>query len=699
MAISDELNRIIQAKAGIRSALEEKGLTIGDSSTLDEYPGLIQEMETGGGSSQDTSVLIDLIQRNITSIDIPYGITQIGDHAFRGCTNLIDVSIPNTVDHIYNSAFEGSGLRSINLPPSVRFLGGSCLKNTKIQHLYIPNTISQPYGNFNTAVDVFSYNSSLISVTFQEPADFTQIPQGMCYYCPELRTVNIPQTITKIWSDAFRKCYELSKIVIPESVIEIGNNAFYDVSFGMSMAMLPTTPPTLSQTGNNIFGGSGYNWPIYVKNTAVDTYKNAGGNWDNVSTRIQPLAAMDYDSSTMTVTASGRDNVELYVDSSLIDSSVYTFTPGTADASHVITVKSVDPSLGVLDEVSQEILIEGEEIDYSTQYFGLTAVQNASVGLTGQNTVDMKYSSDGENWTQWDYANETLNLPAGETLYFKGDNSTGFSTSTTSGMYNSFVLKTGRVKAHGNVQSLLYDDNFVNNNTIPNISCFANLFFNCSALTTAPVLPATTLTNYCYSNMFERCTSLITAPVLPATTLTNYCYQAMFANCTSLTTTPVLPATRVPLGGYYRMFENCTSLITAPELPATSFGQSAYGSMFEGCTSLTTPPSILPASTNTDKFVYDAMFKDCTSLTTAPVISQITYKQNIFGSMFEGCTSLNYIKYIGTSPLTSLYHTDWVKNVSSTGTFVMNADATWDPEEYRGTSGIPEGWTVEKVTA
>ncbi len=173
----------------------------------------------------------------------------------------------------------------------------------------------------------------------------------------------------------------------------------------------------------------------------------------------------------------------------------------------------------------------------------------------------------------------------------------------------------------------------------------------------------------------------------------------MFANCTSLTTTPVLPATRVPLGGYYRMFENCTSLITAPELPATSFGQSAYGSMFEGCTSLTTPPSILPASTNTDKFVYDAMFKDCTSLTTAPVISQIPYKQNIFVSMFEGCTSLNYIKYIGTSPLTSLYHTDWVKNVSSTGTFVMNADATWDPEEYRGTSGIPEGWTVEKVTA
>jgi len=41
MAISDELSRLITAKAGIKSALEEKGLTIGDSSTLDEFPTLI----------------------------------------------------------------------------------------------------------------------------------------------------------------------------------------------------------------------------------------------------------------------------------------------------------------------------------------------------------------------------------------------------------------------------------------------------------------------------------------------------------------------------------------------------------------------------------------------------------------------------------------------------------------------------------
>lgn len=40
------------------------------------------------------------------------------------------------------------------------------------------------------------------------------------------------------------------------------------------------------------------------------------------------------------------------------------------------------------------------------------------------------------------------------------------------------------------------------------------------------------------------------------------------------------------------------------------------------------------------------------------------------------------------------YSTDSV--CSSTGTFVKNADATWD---VTGTSGIPEGWTVETAIA
>ena len=48
------------------------------------------------------------------------------------------------------------------------------------------------------------------------------------------------------------------------------------------------------------------------------------------------------------------------------------------------------------------------------------------------------------------------------------------------------------------------------------------MFYNCKSLTTAPALPATTITNACYSSMFYNCSSLTTAPAeLPAKTLTS----------------------------------------------------------------------------------------------------------------------------------------------------------------------------------
>ena len=60
------------------------------------------------------------------------------------------------------------------------------------------------------------------------------------------------------------------------------------------------------------------------------------------------------------------------------------------------------------------------------------------------------------------------------------------------------------------------------------------MFYDCSSLTTAPALPATTLATGCYVSMFYDCSSLTTAPALPATTLAKTCYQLMFYGCTSL---------------------------------------------------------------------------------------------------------------------------------------------------------------------
>ena len=59
--------------------------------------------------------------------------------------------------------------------------------------------------------------------------------------------------------------------------------------------------------------------------------------------------------------------------------------------------------------------------------------------------------------------------------------------------------------------------------------------------------------------------------------------------------------------------------------------------------------------------------------------------------MFQGCTSLNYIKCLATDISASNCLYNWTYNVASTGTFVT---ADNPPAWTTGTSGIPTNWKV-----
>ena len=169
-------------------------------------------------------------------------------------------------------------------------------------------------------------------------------------------------------------------------------------------------------------------------------------------------------------------------------------------------------------------------------------------------------------------------------------------------------------------------------------SCYSYMFYNCVALISAPELPATTLANSCYYSMFERCSSLTTPPELPATILASDCYNCMFELCTSLTTAPALPAITLASACYQCMFYDCTALSIAPELPATTLADNCYRSMFNGCTALTTAPE-LPVTDLAD-YCYAYMFQDCTGLITAPELPATILADTCYRAMFYNCTSL-----------------------------------------------------------
>lgn len=92
MAIADNLNRIIQAKADIKSAIEDKGVSVGDI-TIDGYAAKIAEIEGGGVS--DTTLEKNAIILDITSngtyytkyADLPEPV-YTGDDGFTGYASM-----------------------------------------------------------------------------------------------------------------------------------------------------------------------------------------------------------------------------------------------------------------------------------------------------------------------------------------------------------------------------------------------------------------------------------------------------------------------------------------------------------------------------------------------------------------------------------------------------------------------------------
>lgn len=100
---------------------------------------------------------------------------------------------------------------------------------------------------------------------------------------------------------------------------------------------------------------------------------------------------------------------------------------------------------------------------------------------------------------------------------------------------------------------------------------------------------------------------------------------------------------------------------------------------------------ILPATTLT-KYCYSYMFM-YSRFDKAPILPATTLTEGCYEYMFNGCTALNYIKCLATTGLNNTNLSGWVQNVSSTGTFVKDANTTWPT----GASGIPSRWTVQNA--
>ena len=320
--------------------------------------------------------------------------------------------------------------------------------------------------------------------------------------------------------------------------------------------------------------------------------------------------------------------------------------------------------------------IEGGKAEEYIPYVTFTAEKPQTFKMTeydGYKISGLEYSVNNGDWTT---------LEAGTGVTFGGSNGnlrlrgTNLKGTSVTGQYSTITFTDSNVPVActGDIRTLLDWNNYTTVNT--ENAMFIKLFENCSVLTSAPELPATSLAYNCYYCMFLGCTNLKSAPKLPAPTLTTCCYYCMFAMCTNLKTAPELPAEELAYQCYDSMFSGCTNLKTAPELPAKISQRECYARMFSGCTNL-----------KSAELSIEFLDRDCCS------------------QMFNNCTNLSSVTMLAPSEeitLSGSYLDYWLYNAGTDQSVQNRTLKVQDKAAYEAlkanASYLPTNWQIGKCT-
>ncbi len=122
---------------------------------------------------------------------VPEGVKQIANAAFQDCSELQEISLPNSLEEIGDNAFMNSQIRSVTVPNGVRKIGKLA----------------------------FSQNTQLTKVTL--PGSIERLGERAFTECHKLTDVSIEDGITGIEDNVFANCHSLKDVHLPQSAYKV----------------------------------------------------------------------------------------------------------------------------------------------------------------------------------------------------------------------------------------------------------------------------------------------------------------------------------------------------------------------------------------------------------------------------------------------------------------------------------------------
>ena len=296
---ADKLNKVLQTKEAIRTAINNKGGTLTETDKFSDYATAIDNIQSGGG--EEKSIYVDFLDGDGTLLKREYlnegGTATLPDNpnldsnylTFSGWSNTeltnitesktiyatyttkdnatyIFIHIPAANNEINLSYFKGT-ITSVDWGDGtidatkyhtysaigdyvVKIIGGTSIAyyilgsetgNSYILKCYLANTISE------LSDHVFSRSYALTNIVL--PNTITKIDIQAFQDCHSLKSIILPDTIINLGGYVLDSCYSLRSVALPSTITSI-NNTLFQSCYALTNIILPNTIKSL---GSYIF--------------------------------------------------------------------------------------------------------------------------------------------------------------------------------------------------------------------------------------------------------------------------------------------------------------------------------------------------------------------------------------------------------------------------------------------------------------